>query len=157
MIQLGKQEIMARSPWMTAGNPAEGERKPREHVCAWCKAHFVPASGAWAYRVGKLWFCRYQHLADWRKGFTDEPKPKPRKGPQPEKSCGEVSPDGWRTTESGCKARVKYCRDELKKRMQSYENAIVREDNQLRKQSIRAAWKWRQRLGEAEAALREFE
>lgn len=157
MIQLGKQEIRARSPWYNPGHPVGGQHAPGIQKCALCGEQFRPQSSEYVYRDGKNWFCRYQHMIDWRKAHKDEPKLKPRKGPQHEKSFGEVSPDGWRTTASGCKARIRYCRDELTKRIHSYENAKVRKDKVMRKRAKDSAAEWRRKLSEAEEMLKTFE
>ena len=157
MTGIMDQAIRGRAPWHGVGpsNVDEsGKRIPRMHKCALCGQLFRPPSGDYAYKDNGRWFCRYQHLADWRKAGRDKPV---RKGPQPEKAFGEVSVYGWRYTLEGCKTRIKYCRDELRKRQQTTVNARIRGDKRLARSSARLVSAWKTRLREAEETLKSFE
>lgn len=156
MIGITDLTFRARAPWSGAGEGAgPGKSQASWRICRYCGAKFRPPSGEYAYRDGDAWFCRYQHLADWRKAGG---KGRRRAlGPQHEAVCGEVSAFGWRATEQGCRTRLRYCRIELAKREQTLENAKARRDMRLwasAKANVRA---WRERLREAENMLILFE
>ena len=145
MIPLGPHTFRGSMPWQTGGG-AENYAGRSRHVCAQCGETFLPPSTEYMYREGKRWFCRYQHLADWRKAH---PKRPPVKRGRPA--------DAWKETQKGCRERLKYCRNELALREQTIERAQAAGDRRMYYTAQNAATRWRSEIKIAEECLRALE